>query len=464
MDISLFVFNSDNLKLLKFPDVELNPGPRAAAPVRCRLLCCNIRGLHCNIKDLTVASSGFDVIMCSETFVSRQRHMSELRIPGFSRPVQLYRDSRPRVRGMAVYVRDGFSASLASSYSCNCCEMQIVRVCGGRMNFYVFSLYRNPDIDDHIFDCLVSSMSSIQEADRRAAFIFTGDLIAHHAQWLGSARTDGHGVAARDFADISGCEQMVTGPTHLLGGTLDLLLTDVPDLVNVSVKAPIGGSDHSSLSIVVTTNQIAPAVTIRKRVLLKTRVNWDNVSAAVVKLPWLAFRRSRDPIGTMNAHIADIVDRFVPSRVIVLRSRDEPWFDDSCRTVFELKQSAYHRWSRDKTAPNWDSFREAQARASVVYSVAEEKFNKRAVDVLRNTDNSHKWWSTLKSSVFGVDPSLPPLIGDGGSLVSDPVAKANLLVQHFDSKQLRDPIVLPSGCHPHPVLTSFAFRSSEVLR
>lgn len=134
MDISLFVFNSDNLKLLKFPDVELNPGPRAAAPVRCRLLCCNIRGLHCNIKDLTVASSGFDVIMCSETFVSRQRHMSELRIPGFSRPVQLYRDSRPRVRGMAVYVRDGFSASLASSYSCNCCEMQIVRVCGGRMN------------------------------------------------------------------------------------------------------------------------------------------------------------------------------------------------------------------------------------------------------------------------------------------------------------------------------------------
>ena len=47
-----------------------------------------------------------------------------------------------------------------------------------------------------------------------------------------------------DFLTVSGCDQLVVGPTHARGGTRDLLLTDVPDLVRVSVEAPIGNSDR----------------------------------------------------------------------------------------------------------------------------------------------------------------------------------------------------------------------------
>ena len=48
-----------------------------------------------------------------------------------------------------------------------------------------------------------------------------------------------------DFATVSGCVQLVVGPTHARGGTLDLLMTDVPDLVWVAVVAPLGSWDHS---------------------------------------------------------------------------------------------------------------------------------------------------------------------------------------------------------------------------
>ena len=47
------------------------------------------------------------------------------------------------------------------------------------------------------------------------------------------------------FATVSGCDQLVIGPTHARGGTLDLLMTDVPDLVQVAVVAPLGSSNHS---------------------------------------------------------------------------------------------------------------------------------------------------------------------------------------------------------------------------
>ena len=173
--------------------------------------------------------------------------MSELLVPGFGRPVLLCRDGVPRARGMAAYVRDGYGAFRQHKFECGCCEMLVFRVCGARQNFNVFSLYRNPVLDDRIYDCLLTAMAAVQAADARASFLFVGDLNGHHPECLSSTTTNRHGVAALDFATVSGCDQLVIGPSHARGGTLHLLMTDVPDLVRVAVVAPLGSSDHSSL-------------------------------------------------------------------------------------------------------------------------------------------------------------------------------------------------------------------------
>ena len=125
--------------------------------------------------------------------------------------------------------------------------MLVARVCGLRENFYVYSLYRNPYQDDRIYDCLLTPMAAVQAEDVRALFLFVGDLNGHHQKWLGSTMTNIHGVSAFDFATVSGYDQLVVGPTHARGGILYLLMTDVPDLIQVAVVAPIGNSDHSSL-------------------------------------------------------------------------------------------------------------------------------------------------------------------------------------------------------------------------
>ena len=74
--------------------------------------------------------------------------------------------------------------------------------------------------------------------------------------------------------------------------------------------------------------------------------------------------------------------------------------------------------------------------------------------------------STLKSAVFGSssDSSLPPLIRVGGRLVCESGGKADTQSAHFEGKQSRDPVDLPSTCRPSPSLTTFAFRSREVKR
>ena len=74
---------------LRFPDVETNPGPGRLVPGACRILRINVRGLSRNPSNLTVASSQFDILLCSETLVWDRRHVSEFLVPGFGRPVLL---------------------------------------------------------------------------------------------------------------------------------------------------------------------------------------------------------------------------------------------------------------------------------------------------------------------------------------------------------------------------------------
>ena len=77
------------------------------------------------------------------------------------------------------------------------------RVCGVRQNLHVYSLYRNPDLDDRIFDCLLASMAAVQAEDVRASYLFVGDLNGHHQELSGSTTTNRHGVAAFDFNCIA---------------------------------------------------------------------------------------------------------------------------------------------------------------------------------------------------------------------------------------------------------------------
>ena len=130
-----------------------------------------MRGLAGNLSDLTVALSQYDILLCSETFVSDMRHVSETLVPGFGRPVLLCRGKMPRARGIAAYVRGGYRAFRQPKFEFGFCEMLVFRVCGVRQNLYVFSHNRNPNLDDLIFNCFLASMAPVQTEDIHTSFL-----------------------------------------------------------------------------------------------------------------------------------------------------------------------------------------------------------------------------------------------------------------------------------------------------
>ena len=160
-----------------------------------------------------------------------------------------------------------------------------------------------------------------------------------------------------------------------------------------------------------------------RKVFLEHQVNWNTVCGAIRKLPWRNICLSDNPLEVLNEHLSLLVGRYVPTKVIRVRNKDKPWFDDQCRHAFGLKKEAHFRWTRDRSWVNWEEFVFCQVRTNETYSEVKRQFSDRNRDVLMNVQSPHKWWSTLNSVVFGSSSSLPPLVSECGGLVCQSVGK-----------------------------------------
>ena len=141
-------------------------------------------------------------------------------------------------------------------------RLPVYMVCVVRQNLYLFSLYRNLDLNDRIFDYLLSSMAAEQTEDIPVCgrFVWPSGVVRwyHHepswscsfwlCNWLRS-----HSVGRRP----NPCTWCNTLPPDDY---------NVPDLVRVAVVAPIGNSDHSSLSAVIPMTQAVPNLCVSSKV------------------------------------------------------------------------------------------------------------------------------------------------------------------------------------------------------
>ena len=142
-------------------------------------------------------------------------------------------------------------------------------------------------------------------------------------------------------------------------------------------------------------------------------------------------------MSVFNEQIMTIISRKVPVKKVSYRFDDKAWFSAECRAARDAKQAAYHRWSRQRSRESWDEYVHARSFAVKTYRDAEKEYVRSVRKKLSNSSDPHKWWSTLKSAVFGSCSSLPPLLSDGGELVTNPKGKDDLLMTHFDSKLSR---------------------------
>ena len=118
-----------------------------------------------------------------------------------------------------------------------------------------------------------------------------------------------------------------------------------------------------------------------------------------------------------------------------------------------------HAWCRARSADHCGRFVLARAEAQRVYGAARESHNERTRNTLKHCTCSHKWWETLKGSIFAVQQSIPALWRPRGGLVVAPAEKPSLPGYQFDSKQCLEQFITPLSCFPQSQCNSLAFRT-----
>ena len=105
-------------------------------------------------------------------------------------------------------------------------------------------------------------------------------------------------------------------------------MTDVLDIVRVSVVAPIGNSDHSSCWQSFRWLRLFRTCVLVGKFSFKHQVNWNMVCGAMQYLIWRNLWSADNPVEVLNEHLLLLVGRFVPTKIIRVCNKDKPWFDD----------------------------------------------------------------------------------------------------------------------------------------
>ena len=102
--------------------------------------------------------------------------------------------------------------------------------------------------------------------------------------------------------------------------------------------------------------QAVPKLCVNRKIFLKHQVKWNTVCGAMQDLPWRNIWSADNPVEVLNEHLLLLVGRFVPTKIIRVRNKGKPWFDDQCMHAFGLKQETHLRWTHDRSRVNLEEF------------------------------------------------------------------------------------------------------------
>ena len=190
-----------------------------------------------------------DVAIATETMFTPEKVIdAEVSVPACTTPIRC--DRTAQGGGVAVWLKTGLGFQQLSQI--NTLYFDIVWLSISLRNkekVVLCAVYRSRSSPGDDVELLRHLNSSLDIARRhRARVIVAGDFNVDNQSWLNSAKNTKAGEYLEDIASIHGLEQHVAEPTRG-NALLDLAFSDFPSNIISSCGAPLGASDHATITI-----------------------------------------------------------------------------------------------------------------------------------------------------------------------------------------------------------------------
>ena len=174
-----------------------------------------------------IYSSDYDIFLITETWLHASIYDNEITPNGYS----VYRyDRSTRGGGVLIFVK----SSLPSTLSPTTFNVESISVIIST-HLIISCIYLPPAVDDSIHISLLDFLHNLSPHNH----IIMGYFNMPDIDWSTLSAISTYSNSFCDAAYDNNLCQLITVPTHIMGNTLDLLLTDTPDNVtDIHLSAP----------------------------------------------------------------------------------------------------------------------------------------------------------------------------------------------------------------------------------
>ena len=429
-----------------------NPCSRAQRshtyPDQLLVLSANVRGFRTNVGELThscILKHDIDIVITVETFLDETVEATMGKIPGYS-----HWQRRDRVGmqfgGIAVCYKDWLHIQRLEVQLPDWMEAMFFRVIlSDKSAVLLCAMYRPQWQGSDPLTFLSQHLDQLLTRHSCQNIMIIGDLNQHLVQ-----------PAFDELLMVQGLQNHVTFPTHILGGSLDPVLTDLADgMVHCSSLGQIGSSDH--MAILSRLNlRLARDESFQREIWLWPHADWSSIRLALQRTNWEECLAGTvdDKVEWLTGYIISLQHKYVPHRSYSAKPSDQPWFGFRCKQASQAKYKAWRRYKQHPTNYNKSLHHRACITMEETAKWAIKRWEDDTKTKLRgNQIGTKQWWSLIKEKQGLMrDDTIPPLTKDDGSSATSALEKAELLADMFSRKmKVEEPDRMP----PHlPQLTN----------
>ncbi|XP_019618294.1 PREDICTED: ATP-binding cassette sub-family A member 1-like [Branchiostoma belcheri] len=375
------------------------------------------------------------IVVVIETFLDSTVKDGDdcITIPGYSLCCRRDR-STSSGGGIVVYCLEGIAIFHDKDQDPLDLELMWFTVALKSYKLLVAAVYRPPSSNSDIIDYLDNSILSKLTAFSAQSVVLLGDFNVHHQNWLGSRTTDAAGRLLLELSNSFGLKQIVTEPTRE-SQILDLVLTDLPS--SAKTFARLGTSDHNPvlLKIDVPIYRDKP---YRRKVWQYDKADYWGLRGYLSSAEWRDAFQGDDPeqaCSRITTIICDVMEIFIPNKLVTNKTGDKAWFDDRCRTAAKKKRRLFRKLKSNNTPENRDKFTKARKEYNRAEKQAKRRYNKKLKNKLTDGSlTSKKWWNTVNTLSGRKARANIPVLKAEGHTFTTAKEKAEILAQTFARK------------------------------
>jgi Reverse transcriptase (RNA-dependent DNA polymerase)/Endonuclease-reverse transcriptase len=232
------------------------------------------------------------------------------------------------------------------------------------------------------------------------------------------------------FSEMS-LSQLIRGPTRTTktgGKTLDLVLTDVPQIFN-GAKIVSGVSDHDALLTDLALNVVRPTRP-PKTVFNFGRADWESLSVDFARSLPNNFQETNinDAWKNWSSKFFDCLKRNVPTKTVKERVKTIPWLTKTLKKMIAKRNRLFSKWLKNQTPETRERYVEMRKKVIRALRNAKDEFMWK----LGSGPNGSKFfWSHIKER--SKVPISNSAFVDGGKTISQPQEIASLFAEKFQS-------------------------------